>query len=361
MSVTIFGRRFPQKRYWLLFLFIVIVTYAISRDEKYPFQETKLFENELALDEITKRRLHLDLKEEMPNFEERTFCEVYNVSRPYTANFECVPTKTSPSTTVCLYDEWSDMYISHDLKYTGIWEPQVLEDFQSVLSRNPGIGVLDLGANIGYYTMIAAEMGHPVVAVEPFYDSIYRIHRALQIEKLSTQVTVIHNAVSDYRTKATLLTSGDNQGDTRILMEYRSCIGSCPMPVNTILMDDLLEVIKFNTTIIKMDIQGFECQAMKHSEKLLKQLQVPYIFMEWGLMGQHYHSENHTSTEKYRIQEMIRMLFDHDYRPYTLTSDGSKPLDPLTWHKWPFDIIWNKLLDIKELEQVRRSHFINWP
>ncbi len=64
---------------------------------------------------------------------------------------------------VCLYETWRDIYVSHDLSSTGLWEPHVLFDFQDVLKRDSSLGVIDIGANIGMYTLLAAQMGHQVV------------------------------------------------------------------------------------------------------------------------------------------------------------------------------------------------------
>ena len=64
---------------------------------------------------------------------------------------------------VCLYETWRDIYVSHDLSSTGLWEPHVLFDFQDVLKRDSSLGVIDIGANLGVYTLLAAQMGHQVV------------------------------------------------------------------------------------------------------------------------------------------------------------------------------------------------------
>ena len=341
---------------------LILVSYTVFLDVRYPFQVEDLFDHELDIPIEKKREWNVVKKRvDFRKNDTQRHCDVYNASRPYTVDFFCVQTKTKPSATVCLYTEFEDIYISHDLKYTGKWEPHVLKDYQQILSRNPDLGVLDLGANIGYYTLLAAKMGHKVVAVEPYFPSIYRIHRALQMEQLSDQVTVVHNAVSDKRVLGTIRRSGDNQGDTRVDMEYHKCIGSCPPPVQTILLDDLLEVIPFNYSILKVDIQGYECQAFTHSEKLFKALEIPYVFMEWGVMREHYQSENYTSADKYRVQQLIKTMFDQSYRPYSHSDDGYKPLDPHQWHLWPFDIIWQQTLKSKEYGKVLRTHFLNWP
>jgi len=81
--------------------------------------------------------------------------------------------------------------------------------------------VLDIGANIGYYTLLAAKLGQQVVAVEPVLDSIQRLHHAAHIEHVTERIKVIYNGIADVRMKATLRQSGHNQGDSRI--ELRVC------------------------------------------------------------------------------------------------------------------------------------------
>ncbi len=57
-----------------------------------------------------------------------------------------------------------------------------------------------------------------VIAVEPYRESIYRIHQAASTSQLTSQITVLENALSDTRGPATIRQSGDNQGDTKIEM-----------------------------------------------------------------------------------------------------------------------------------------------
>ena len=54
-----------------------------------------------------------------------------------------------------------------------------------------------------------------VVSVEPFRESIYRIHKAANITHNTDKITIVENAVSDVRGEATIKENGDNQGDTR--------------------------------------------------------------------------------------------------------------------------------------------------
>lgn len=271
--------------------------------------------------------------------------------------FDCVRTKTSPPVQVCVYNEGSDMYISHDIIHTGTWEPHVLHDIQYQLKRHPDAGFIDLGANIGYYSLIAAEMGHRVTAVEPLASSVDRLLAGIKLMKLQSKITVVFNAVGGQRSPGEVKISGNNQGDTRIQPGYRPCVGSCSQATDIILLDDLMEVIAFNSCIIKMDIQGYESEVILRSEKLLQTLHVLYIFMEWGLFTS---SSNDNST-RVQAQGMISKLLALNYRPYALSVDGGQTLDVAYWDAWPFDIVWHKLPSDLDLQILLRNHFIHWP
>ncbi len=65
--------------------------------------------------------------------------------------------------------------------------------------------VIDIGAQIGQYSLFAAQMGLRVLTVEPFYDNILRLHKAAHIEKLEDKITLIQNALSNKRNETKLL------------------------------------------------------------------------------------------------------------------------------------------------------------
>ena len=279
---------------------------------------------------------------------------LYNMSSAYRADFRCLTMRTSPPTPVCVYDSWSDIYISHDLIETGMWESHVLLDFQADLLRDTSLGVLDIGANIGVYTLLAAKMGRKVVAVEPLRENLLRLHQAAVLAGTESQIIVLQNAISDTRGVATIKKSGTNQGDTRVKMGYEPCVGSCPIKVHTILMSDLRYILTFDRAIMKMDIQGYEARAFVHIGPLLDAIVVPYIYMEWLLMRESKDVLN-------GVQHMVKELFERDYRPYSLSREGATKLLPSDWRKWPLDIVWRHLPSAKEYSKLMKNHFLIWP
>lgn len=292
---------------------------------------------------------------------EDTSLYIYNITQPLKADFKCIRTRTVPSVTVCLHSQWHDKFISHDLEDTGQWEPQVADDFLEMLRRDRNAGVLDVGANIGYYTLLAAKLGHKAVAVEPLVDNILRIHRSAQIEQLFDKITVVRNAVADVRTSGTVRTSGDNQGDTRVELGVEPCQGSCPPTVNTVLLDDLVSVTNFKRAVMKVDIQGYEHKAFKHAAVLFKHVNITYVFMEWLVMKEFSVLKAEYQSDVKLIEELVEFFFLRNYRPYSLSSDGGRMLDRNNWPHWPNDIVWHLMPDNDIKSVLLKNHFYKWP
>ena len=57
-------------------------------------------------------------------------------------------------------------------------------------------------------------------------------------------------------------------------------------PVEAITLPSLLKNIRPDAAVvIKLDIQGFECRVLRHMDMFNTSLNIPYIFMEWNMLG----------------------------------------------------------------------------
>lgn len=112
----------------------------------------------------------------------------------------------------------------------------------------------------GYYTLLAAKMGHEVIAVEPILSNLLRLHKSVILNKLSHLVKVVHNALSDARRNVTMTSNYDNQGGIAIERNVEHAEQDKMDKssfVQTTTMDHLLELADMQQAIIKLDIGNY--------------------------------------------------------------------------------------------------------
>lgn len=177
-------------------------------------------------------------------------------------NWTCVNTSTRPSFPICVYDPTEDRYVSAQLLSEGVWEPNITKLFQEALRYYPSATVIDLGAHIGSYALLAARSGHRVIAVEPIYHSIARLHKATQLANTSNTIIVIPAAVSDTHQVVTLRYKKGNVGGTSVRPVHPNEIRAIVQRdkfgvVKTVTLNDLADAFlnsSSTTLIMKMDI-----------------------------------------------------------------------------------------------------------
>lgn len=115
-------------------------------------------------------------------------CSIYDTRPVVEEDFECIVLRIKPSTHVCLHPTDIDVHVSLHLRGDGLWEPHIVRTFQNLLYQDPQLGVYDIGANIGQYTLLAAAMGRKVVAVEPYLPNLRRLHKGIKMGKVEDKV-----------------------------------------------------------------------------------------------------------------------------------------------------------------------------
>ena len=295
----------------------------LSRDNQYNFSKGKFSQEQLNFDSTT-NRIHC-FQSGCCN------CKQHNFSEPLkgTDSIQCVPSSTDPPVKICVYDAIEDAFISTSIIQKGIWEANIHKNIMDILSvsATENIGFIDIGANIGSHSLPVAKAGYQVLAVEPVSDNVKYIHKSVLLNRLQDYFTLLENAVSNTRSTMQHSFAGDNRGHYEMMEHQNGTISS-------ILLDDLLYFTKFDKAILKMDIEGMEHKAILYAEKLLRQLNIPVIFMEWGQLRQWYNY--HGSPDKDIIIKMLKILDSNKYVAYS--QDNNQQLNMSTWGLWPFDI-----------------------
>ena len=271
-------------------------------------------------------------------------CNVVNLAEEAgPVRVEVVDLPSKPPIKICIYDKNADdKYISGYIRKGKLWESTNVEVIMGILKRNPQLVFIDVGANVGQYSLIAAKMGHRVVAVEALKRHVDMIHMSAQLNKVEDRLIVIHNAVSNNRRKAAIHQFPGNYGHSFIVNTTASrsglkSKGHTPdsyrgdVAVETIKLGDLLEVTQISKAVMKIDIESHEPVAMQSSGKLLENNRIQYIFMEIGLFT----LEEYASL-KPAVDKMLCFLYNRNYVPY---SYKMKKLPKYSWKKWGWDVI----------------------
>jgi FkbM family methyltransferase len=170
--------------------------------------------------------------------------------------------------------EAGEMYLdAHDslkLGTYGYYEPEETALIKQLLK--PTDTALDIGAHIGYFTLLMAKQCKWVDAFEPEESNFRLLFRNLSINKTSN-VMPHKAAITDNDGYTNLYLSGINSGMHRV---YHSNECTDVLRVATTKIDDIVSKADF----IKMDIEGSEWGALKGMKQLLTNSK-PTILMEF--------------------------------------------------------------------------------
>lgn len=176
-----------------------------------------------------------------------------------------------------------DRYISNDIRRDAVWEP--LETAEVLKLVKPGGVFLDLGANIGYYSVVAALAGARVVALEPEPGNFELLRRNVAHNRLA-HVECVEAAAGPHSGSTELFLSDFNQGDHRL---YANEGRATAIPVRQVKLDDFFRERESRIDVVKMDTQGSEVRILEGMPGLLEanrgRMSLILEFWPFGLQG----------------------------------------------------------------------------
>ena len=116
-----------------------------------------------------------------------------------------------------------DVYISGSVHAgTEPWDPYVWERIVALSRGVPkGSRFVDVGANLGYFSLAAASLGYSVVSFEPMSRNARKLARSVARNGFKDRVTLYQNAVGDINGQRVALreTDAHNQGNGQLTDE----------------------------------------------------------------------------------------------------------------------------------------------
>jgi FkbM family methyltransferase len=179
-----------------------------------------------------------------------------------------------------------DHVVTPLIQAQGLWEANETHWIQEVL--RPGDVFVDVGANIGWYTVIGAREVGPrgrVYAFEPDPEAFELLQRNVRANGLHN-VVLEQKAVSDAPGTLKLFIAGENKGDHRIYQPEGESRPS--VEVEAVTLDEYFKDPAASVDCIKVDTQGAELVILKGSRGLIQRsesIAMVYEFAPFALKG----------------------------------------------------------------------------
>jgi FkbM family methyltransferase len=200
-----------------------------------------------------------------------------------------------------------DQYISGDLAREHVWEPFETEVFRRLCS--PGDFVLDIGANIGWYSVVASkligERGR-LMCFEPDPLNHALLGRNLARNPAGPRAELRCEAVGETNGTARLHLSDTNLGDHRVFDDGTSR-SSIDVPIGS--LDTILAGEQRLPDIVKSDTQGSEARVLAGARRLLDAGWRPVMLLEFWPFGL-LHSGDDPSAVPDRLEQSGYLMYE---------------------------------------------------
>lgn len=167
--------------------------------------------------------------------------------------------------------------ISHELLYDRAHEQYETKLFRQFITK--GMTIVDIGANIGYYTLLAARLvgkEGKVFAFEPEPQNYALLLRNIELNGYDN-VVAVRKAVSRKTGKAELFINKQS-GAHGFLPEREGVIGVTK--VETVGLDEYFEGREYPIDIIKIDVEGAELAVLQGMPIIVRKNENLIIFTE---------------------------------------------------------------------------------
>jgi len=123
---------------------------------------------------------------------------------------------------VCHYTAKVDDTVSGYLLRGQYFEADEVSRFLRLLRGDGRVQLIDIGANVGLYSLPAARVVN-VIAVEPNWRSMARLVKAVNLGGVMSNITLVHNAISNVRATLNMGVHPTNQGNA-FLINTTKCV-----------------------------------------------------------------------------------------------------------------------------------------
>lgn len=235
----------------------------------------------------------------------------------------------------------TDRGIARHLLLAGIHEKDATarygEEIRSLRKEVEDVTVIEVGANIGYYTLLEADLlgsSGQIFAIEPSPDNVSILKQNVEKNGFSESVDVTRGAISAETGTRELYLSEKSNCHT---MEHGRGDTGSTISVRTWTLDDFLEEREIEPTdinVVRMDVEGHEGKILRGMEGLLSNSETLLLFIE-------FHKE---LVENREFDDLTELLTERGFRMIYACNDSI------------IGGAYNEIRSVEELRESLRTH-----
>lgn len=133
---------------------------------------------------------------------------------------------------------------------------------------------VDVGANVGVYSVLAGAVGAQAVAFEPIPTTVTRLERMIRVNEVADRIRVC--AVGVGSAAGDLLFTADRDTNNRVLVEGDA--GGDAISVEIVALDEALS--GESVRMLKIDVEGYEPAVIEGAGRLLSSSSLEALIVE---------------------------------------------------------------------------------
>lgn len=207
--------------------------------------------------------------------------------------------------------DWLGQYVY----LTGAYEPPTSDIFFKIIK--PGDTVIDIGANVGYFSLLSAKLTGEkgkVYALEPILSVRENLISNILLNDYNN-IRVIPKAASATAARLTIYEGPEGHKGVSSLRPLSTA--SRELTIEAIALDDLIEEMG-TVNFIKIDVEGAEMRALLGMKKIINK-DHPSFIIEF--------TDSYLKSFGDSASQMAEWLNTHGYQLYRIEEEGLLQLD----------------------------------
>ncbi len=174
-----------------------------------------------------------------------------------------------------MFLDLNDLGIGRELALYGVHEKNSTEEVKRVIK--PGMKILEIGANIGYYALIETKLAGPtghLYAIEPSPYNFDLLKRNLELNNIRN--ADLHQAAFGEKRDKVKFYMYDRSNLSSFIKREDMGMETTEIEVEMVTLDDFLRLK--NADFIRMDVEGYELEILKGGTQVLSSDSKPKLF-----------------------------------------------------------------------------------